>query len=104
MQIVLDTLIVTTDLLISIIVKNKAEFKKKKTTNHYYPYLHYFIECIEYVFHQLSQDISEYELETLNKMSKEQGKIHSPAAASAYEYLMNSWKEQKQKVEFRKLF
>lgn len=30
MQIVLDTLIVTTDLLISIIVKNKAEFKKKK--------------------------------------------------------------------------
>lgn len=31
MQIVLDTLIVTTDLLISIIVKNKAEFKKKKT-------------------------------------------------------------------------
>lgn len=56
-------------------------------------------ECVEYVFHQLSQDISEYELETLNKMSKEQGKIHSPAAASAYEYLMNSWKEQKQKVE-----
>lgn len=62
-----------------------------------------FIECVDYVFHRLSQDVSEYELATLNKISKEQGKINSPAAASAYEYLMNSWKEQKG-VELRKLF
>lgn len=52
-------------------------------------------ECVEYVFHRLSQDVSECELATLKKISKEQGKINSPAAASAYEYLMNSWKEQK---------
>lgn len=52
-------------------------------------------ECVEYVFHRLSQDVSEGELATLKKISKEQGKINSPAAASAYEYLMNSWKEQK---------
>lgn len=52
-------------------------------------------ECVDYVFRRLSQDVSEYELATLNKISKEQGKINSPAAASAYEYLMNSWKEQK---------
>lgn len=51
-------------------------------------------ECVEYVFHRLSQDVSECELATLKKISKEQGKINSPAAASAYEYLMNSWKEQ----------
>lgn len=77
--------------------------KNKKKNNQLWLFIFTFIECVEYVFHRLSQDVSECELATLKKISKEQGKINSPAAASAYEYLMNSWKEQKG-VELRKLF
>lgn len=56
-------------------------------------------ECVDFVFRQLSKDVSESDLKILNKLYSGQGKHNRQKASSAYEYLYNIWTDQNQAVE-----